>query len=643
MNQAPVGRAFRVLRASSLPLIAAGLLVLLAALLELVLRLGGWAEPAGGGLALAGDALPEATATLPDRDLFYRLRPSATLPGGYVVNRHGWRGPEHDEVRRPGTLRVICTGDSNTFGLAVRDDETWPELLRRTLGALLDGCLDVEVVNAGVPGYSTEETVRQVRRDLLALAPDVLVVCPTAHNDVAACDFGGDRAALDGWAARLSRLRVAQLLGLGQRGGASPAGPGAAGDRPRVLPEEFAENLRLIAALARGQGVPVVYVVTPHATERTLLQPALNESEELVARAGQQAGALVADARPGFEDDRGEPLFCDGIHFVPLGHRLVALAVARAIAAQVPLPATGARSGFLRCWAAPGSRAEAGGPADENGPPRYRELLASLQQPDIDARLASGDPGLPEALRRFDPLFGSECPPFGTAALVLDEREARTAGRTDEALALEARRLEIERFVRPFDALVVRCGGPARLAVLPRDELARERALVVFDREAGLWPPAHDRRLGQARAALGRGEAARALDLLDAVVALYPGQDEAHYLRALALRRLDRREESDAALAALEAAAPQSPLALFVSGTLARERGELDRAADELGRALQADPSLSIARVELARLAVQRGDLTAAESLLQPAFGAALVSEEAAVLRAEITRLRGQP
>ena len=122
---------------------------------------------------------------------FFRLRPSlettyTSWKRGDVSRIHtnglGLRGPEQPVEKRPGVRRVIMTGDSITFGIGVNDDEAFPQ----RLGALLraQGRGDVDVWNAGVPGYAMADHLGLLRKRLLALAPD-LIVLQLSKNDVA--------------------------------------------------------------------------------------------------------------------------------------------------------------------------------------------------------------------------------------------------------------------------------------------------------------------------------------------------------------------------------------------------------------------------------------------------------------------------
>jgi lysophospholipase L1-like esterase len=111
-------------------------------------------------------------------------RPSAAahyeLVPGYrgrrdTVNSLGCRGPERPAERPAGTLRILASGASTTYGHILRDDETWPHFLERRYEA--QGPPPVEVWNGGVSGYGLEQVVAVLEAGrLAALRPDVLVL-----------------------------------------------------------------------------------------------------------------------------------------------------------------------------------------------------------------------------------------------------------------------------------------------------------------------------------------------------------------------------------------------------------------------------------------------------------------------------------
>lgn len=93
----------------------------------------------------------------------------------YQINSLGLRGQDVSIGERPDTFRVLCLGDSITFGEGVRYADTYPQQLERLLsdGA---GHRRVEVINAGVQGYGTREAValfllrgRHFRPDVVTL------------------------------------------------------------------------------------------------------------------------------------------------------------------------------------------------------------------------------------------------------------------------------------------------------------------------------------------------------------------------------------------------------------------------------------------------------------------------------------------
>jgi len=83
----------------------------------------------------------------------------------------------------PGApLRVLCLGDSMTFGLGVEDAETYPSVLQARLQAALPG-RRVEALNAGVAGYGTIDALAYLRSRGAALKPDLVIYQFLPLND----------------------------------------------------------------------------------------------------------------------------------------------------------------------------------------------------------------------------------------------------------------------------------------------------------------------------------------------------------------------------------------------------------------------------------------------------------------------------
>src|SRR5207244_2029550 len=96
------------------------------------------------------------------------------------VNSHGMRGDEFPVEKPAGTTRVICFGDSFTYGYGVGQDATYPAQLGRLLKARFGG--SYEVLNAGVNGYGSFQELVALKR-ALRYHPDVVVVSSTYNDD----------------------------------------------------------------------------------------------------------------------------------------------------------------------------------------------------------------------------------------------------------------------------------------------------------------------------------------------------------------------------------------------------------------------------------------------------------------------------
>ncbi len=94
----------------------------------------------------------------------------------YAINSLGFRGPEVVPEKSPNEFRVICVGDSCTFGKAVTEGETYPRQLEALLAAELTDGRQPVVVNCGVNGYSGAQYLRMLQWRGLELKPDVVIV-----------------------------------------------------------------------------------------------------------------------------------------------------------------------------------------------------------------------------------------------------------------------------------------------------------------------------------------------------------------------------------------------------------------------------------------------------------------------------------
>lgn len=111
------------------------------------------------------EVIPERRHTQHDSYLGWVGLPNVALPdmygsGVYLrTNSRGFRGTrEYTELVPEGKRRVICSGDSVTFGFGVDDDHSWCRLLES-----LDGRL--ETLNMSLPGYGVDQAYLWYKRD----------------------------------------------------------------------------------------------------------------------------------------------------------------------------------------------------------------------------------------------------------------------------------------------------------------------------------------------------------------------------------------------------------------------------------------------------------------------------------------------
>ena len=76
--------------------------------------------------------------------------------------------------KQPHERRIVVTGDSSIYGWGVTDNETYAVQLERQLNARFPE--HIEVINLGVPGYSTEQTIRLLNKIGWQYEPDLLIV-----------------------------------------------------------------------------------------------------------------------------------------------------------------------------------------------------------------------------------------------------------------------------------------------------------------------------------------------------------------------------------------------------------------------------------------------------------------------------------
>lgn len=298
---------------------------------------------------------PESVAKMAFRPLpyvMYGLKPSfvrapQVQASGAVPkktsNRAGFRGREIAVPKPAGRYRIVCLGGSTTYGDSVGDDETYPVRLEEALrGARPE--LDIEVVNAGVPSYTTAESLANLAFLCLDWSPNAIVLYegindwrPRQYRNFDTAYFHYRKVwngTADGWEAGPGEMRGG-INGFIQHGFPPDNGDKAENAR-RAGTGAFRRNLISVAGIAHAHGVKVVFVTCVWDPKNAYLEPhviaGLEEHNVVVREVAATHGDLLVDLPVHFQP-AGQ--FVDPIHMNVEGSaqmgRLIGEAISKAL------------------------------------------------------------------------------------------------------------------------------------------------------------------------------------------------------------------------------------------------------------------------------------------------------------------------
>ena len=330
-------------------LLSAAVLVLAVVVPELMLRAAGFTFRSG---IQFGYPDPERMAFFrSDPRLFWKLNPAADparVRADVDGNSRGFQGPDPEIPKPPGTYRALFLGDSCTFqGFPWRAAE-------RMRDQKIPEDRSAEAVSLAIPGYSSLQGLRAAEDYGRDLEPDVVFVFFGWNDHWAAygrIDSQKDLRTENRFAAAMfesSRLlQGVAWLASRARGSAQPL------DVPRVLPNEYRENLSAIAALFAARRVPVVFLTAP-TTFYELGVPQVHvdkgfaksgedairlhrEYNAIVREVAESSGARLLDLEKemGLAPELESWFLKDGIHFSPAGRQWVAERIAQFVSEDV--------------------------------------------------------------------------------------------------------------------------------------------------------------------------------------------------------------------------------------------------------------------------------------------------------------------
>ncbi len=278
----------------------------------------------------------------------------------YSVNSLGFRGRDFRPAKPARTFRVACLGGSTTYGGGASDDaHTWPALLEKLLNALLPEGSPynrVEVINAGVPGYTSMESFVNFKMRVMPLEPD-LIILYHGINDSRVMGMPGFRSDYSHvrmpWTVPMPSawdmaLGWSHLYGL-LRGEGAVASLDDIVAKPyvneRLTGDELVpglvtwrRTLTELTSMARGNGCTVMLTTFAYTRQHNIRKEwMLTSGFEIVDAMNEVTKAVAAELDTLFADlskvvGTRKDLFTDPVHLSDLGNQRIAMAVSREIA-----------------------------------------------------------------------------------------------------------------------------------------------------------------------------------------------------------------------------------------------------------------------------------------------------------------------
>lgn len=241
-----------------------------------------------------------------------------------------------------GVYRIVCLGDSVTFGYRVpvvwpdkpaEYDHDWlpfPMLLEKHLRSA-NPDRQIEVFPMAVPGYTTHQGLAWLRRDINRLDPD-MVIASFGWNDVSLSDLPDREAIRTDWYPVAVRWLIDRSQAFAHathwlRSRNQPAQERRVAPVSRVSMEEYLNNFSAIVDLTRARGIGLIVIGAPYRDSNTnppeaelmkTYRTALKQNMDAKHVAYLQVLELTEAASPASEGFFGEL-----IHPNHMGHRLL--------------------------------------------------------------------------------------------------------------------------------------------------------------------------------------------------------------------------------------------------------------------------------------------------------------------------------
>jgi hypothetical protein len=277
--------------------------------------------------------------------------------GTFSINSLGFRGPEISRQKPPDTIRIACLGGSTTMTVKTSDEYTYPRLLEIMLREKYPE-KHIEVINAGVGGYTSIESFINFQLRILELQPDIIIIYH-AENDVhprVVNNFQSDyshyrkpliierkcllehifehsyvylfvRYRLKRWQMGIQRLTTKQW---------PPSIPleKQKENFAKTTPETFRRNIQSIIDLAKAKKIKVIlstFIINKELLQQTkvginheVYYEGIQQNNEIMREISKKENVLLVDIASTFPSDN-KSLFADFSHLNEKGTKIKSL------------------------------------------------------------------------------------------------------------------------------------------------------------------------------------------------------------------------------------------------------------------------------------------------------------------------------
>jgi lysophospholipase L1-like esterase len=296
----------------------------------------------------------QATIFEGDPLLLWRLKPNLDhIVWDFTVlstNAQHLRSDRPLQKKQAGDMRIVCLGDSVTFGYRVptvwpdkpndydRQALPYPMLLEKELRAANPN-RQIEVVTMAVPGYTSHQGLAWLRRDIDSLQPDLLIIS-FGWNDASLSDVSDSEAIKTNWRAVTVRWLVdhSQAFAHATHWLRARQAPNTRVVRqsPRVSEQDYLNNMMAMAQLGKQKQAAVIILAAPYrdkvtnAPEAALMQRYRADLRSISSQNGLPFLELPELTEAGYPLNKG--WFGELIHPNDMGHRLITLELLKLLA-----------------------------------------------------------------------------------------------------------------------------------------------------------------------------------------------------------------------------------------------------------------------------------------------------------------------